>query len=167
MDRRQFLQGSFGAALAAPFVTARAAGQNPPPPPTIPVPVTTRLILDANSRQLQWMRTPDELAEAAVELACGGVCLNVGPAPAHIDMAGVRQQLPMFVGRIKAAGLRVAQVKGPNITNPDDPNVDRSSVRPRKQAARTTRSAHSPTIRPGPSSRSSTRSNRASNGSCG
>jgi sugar phosphate isomerase/epimerase len=131
MNRRQFLQNSLGAAVTLPLVAGRVAGQAPAQPPAAPasaaaaaVPIRTRLVLDANSTQLQWLRTPDELAEAAVELACGGMCLSVGAQPAHIDLASLRQQLPLYVNRLREAGVRVAQVKGPDLTNPDDPAVE-------------------------------------------
>jgi sugar phosphate isomerase/epimerase len=128
MNRRQFLQGSLGAAIAAPLVADRVASQAPPAAPAEatppPVPIRTRLILDANSTQLQWLRTPEELAEAVVELACAGLCLNVGPPPAHVQMGTVGQQLPAFVNRLQDTGVRVAQVKGPDLTDPDDPAVD-------------------------------------------
>jgi len=133
MDRRQFLQGSLGVTIAAPLLAELAAAQGPPaapvsqapPPNPYPAPAITRkLILDANTRTLQWMRSADEVAKAAIELTCGGVCVNINSYPAHVDPAKVKTELPAFVSRVRAAGLRVAQIKGPDLTNPDDPSVE-------------------------------------------
>ena len=56
-NRRQFLQGSVGATLATPLfaelATARGSAQVPVPAPAT---VTRRLILDAHSRSLHWLR---------------------------------------------------------------------------------------------------------------
>jgi sugar phosphate isomerase/epimerase len=70
------------------------------------------------------MRTADEVAMAAIEVTCGGVCVNVKPHPAHVDPARVRTDLPTFVNRVKAAGLRVTQIRGPEITDPADPTLE-------------------------------------------
>jgi sugar phosphate isomerase/epimerase len=125
MNRRAFLQGSFGATLAAPLLAelARAQGRAPVVIPA-PVPVTRKLILDANSKALQWLRSADEVAEAAIELVCGGVCPTVLPFPGHVNPARVTQELPAFVNRIRGHGLRVTQIKGPAITDAGDPNAE-------------------------------------------
>ena len=125
MNRREFLQGSVGASLAgslfARLSAAAASGQIPVP---AAVPVTRRLILDANSRSLQWLRSADEVAEAAIEMVCGGVCPSVQPHPGHITPARVAQDLPAFVKVVRAHGLRVTQIKGPAITDVAEPNAE-------------------------------------------
>src|SRR6185436_4004643 len=131
MDRRQFLQGGLGAALIGPL-RGVAAAQGPPSPaapapPSAPAgaPAAARkLVLDANSRALQWMRSADEVAEAAIEMVCGGVCPTVQPYPGHIDPAKVAQDLPAFVKRVRSHGLRVTQIKGPAITDVSAPNAE-------------------------------------------
>jgi sugar phosphate isomerase/epimerase len=125
MNRRAFLQGSLGATLAAPIIAELTAAQERPQVtiPT-PVPVTRKLVLDANSRSLQWLRTADEVAAATIEMVCGGLCPTVLPYPGHINPARVTQELPAFVNRIKSHGLRVTQIKGPAITDAADPSVD-------------------------------------------
>src|SRR5678815_3580336 len=127
MDRREFLFGSLSAAMAAPLAAGIARAQQVRPPVVIPapVPVTRRLVLDANSRALQWLRSADEVAAAAVEIVCGGVCPTVQTYPGHIDPARVSQELPAFINRIRSHGLRVTQVKGPAIIDAEDPNVER------------------------------------------
>ena len=135
MDRRQFLQGSLGAALIGPILgdlTSASQGQTAAParPPGTPAqpaagatPVTRKLVLDAHSRNLHWLRSADEVAEAAVEMVVGGVCPTVQPA-GHIDPAKVAQELPDFVKRVRAHGLRVTQIKGPAITDVTEPYAE-------------------------------------------
>ena len=125
MKRREFLQGTLGATLAAPIVAELTSAQGRPPVVVpAPVPVTRKLILDANSKSLQWLRTADEVAAAAIEMVCGGVCPTVTPYPGHINPARVAQELPAFVNRVRSHGLRVTQIKGPAINDPADPNVE-------------------------------------------
>ena len=81
-------------------------------------------MLDVYSRSLHWLRSADEVAEAAVEMVCGGVCPTVQAYPGHIDPARVAQQLPAFVTRVRTHGLRVSQIKGPAITDVSEPNTE-------------------------------------------
>jgi len=129
MDRRQFLHGTLGAALAGPFVAARPLGAQASRTGTTQVPApalrtTRRLILDANARSLQWIRQPDDVAQAAIEMVCGGVCPTVAAAPAHIDSAQVAEALPEFVKRVRAHGLRVTQIKAPALRTVTDPHAE-------------------------------------------
>ena len=125
MNRREFLQGGLGASLAASVFTDALAGQTPSPATaSAAAPVTRKLILDANSRSLQWLRSADDVSEAAIEMVCGGVCPTVLPYPGHINPARVAQELPAFVNRVRAHGLRVTQIKGPAITDVTAPNAE-------------------------------------------
>jgi hypothetical protein len=134
MNRRQFLEGSVGAALIAPLLGNRATAQGQPPvpvpapapvqPPAGALPVTRKLVLDVHSRSLQWLRSPDEVAEAAIEMVCGGVCPTVQAYPGHIDPAKVATELPAFVKRVRSHGLRVTQIKGPAIKDVTEPNTE-------------------------------------------
>jgi len=122
VNRRQFLQSGVGAAILARVLgPERAAAQTVPPASLAP---TRRLVLDADSRALQWIRSADEVAEAAVEMVCGGVCPTVQPYPGHIDPAKVAQELPAFVKRVRSHGLRVTQIRGPAIAEPAGPIVE-------------------------------------------
>ena len=125
MHRRRFLQGSVGAALIAPILRGVADGQRTPGQPAGTGPVARTLILDAHSRALQWLRSPDEVAEAAIEMVCGGVRVTVQPYPGHVDPSKVAQELPAFVRRVRGHGLRVTQITGPAIADPADPIVER------------------------------------------
>jgi len=135
MHRRQFLGGSLGTALVAPWlvdtaeggIEGQARGQATPAPPAgRPAPPTPRkLTIDAHSRNLQWLRSADEVAQAAIEMVCGGVCVTVQPHPGHVDPAKVTVELPAFVKRLRSHGLRVTQITGPLITDPADPALER------------------------------------------
>src|SRR6185436_6097980 len=98
MDRRTFLQSSVGVTLFGPLV-AQAAAQAPaaPAPKPVAAPVTRKLVLDAYSKSLHWLRSADEVGQVAVEMVCGGVCPTVQAYPGHIDPARVTQELPAFV----------------------------------------------------------------------
>src|SRR5262245_37625375 len=124
MDRREFFQTSLLATLAASVLGDRTfarAQQTPAPatPPAAPPPAPRPLVLDAYSRCLHWLRSPDEIAEAAIEMTCGGVQPTVQAYPGHIDPAKVTTELPAFVNTMKKHGLRVKQVRGGNQTQVD------------------------------------------------
>jgi sugar phosphate isomerase/epimerase len=132
MDRRQFLQGSLGAACVAPLLADQSAAPGQPPSKAAevlaaykPAPATRKLVLDAYSRSLHWVRSADEVAEAAIEMVCGGVCPTVQDYPGHIDPAKVAQDLPAFVKRVRSHGLKVTQIKGPAIRDLTEPNAER------------------------------------------
>jgi sugar phosphate isomerase/epimerase len=139
MDRREFFQASIIATVAARVlgdatlasasagaaagrpVSGQAAAQQPAP---APAPPTRRLIMDAYTRHLAWLRTADEIAEAAIEMTCGGVNPTIQAHPGHIDPANVAQELPPFVKTMQKHGLRVKQVRGGNQTDVKAPNVE-------------------------------------------
>jgi len=129
MNRRQFLHGSLGAALGVPLLRDLAIAQGPEPGSGGAItfrrmPVTRRLVLDAPSRHLQWLRSADEVAEAAIEIVCGGVCPTVREYPGHIDPARVGTELPAFVQRVQSHGLRVTQIEGPPIVDAQNPQAE-------------------------------------------
>jgi sugar phosphate isomerase/epimerase len=125
MNRRQFLHGTIGTAMATPVFAGLLDAQGAAPArPAAAAPATRSLVLDAHSKSLHWLRSADEVAEAAVEMVCGGVCPTVLPYPGHIDPARVAQDLPAFVKRVRSHGLRVTQIKGPAITDVSEPNAE-------------------------------------------
>ena len=121
MDRRAFLHAGVIGTLAAKVLSdttlmraqAPAQGAAAAPPPT---PAPQRLILDAYTRHLHWIRNAYEIAEAAIELTCGGVNPTIQPYPGHINPANVATELPAFVKTMQKHGLRVKQVRGGNQT---------------------------------------------------
>jgi hypothetical protein len=124
MDRRHFLQSSLGATLFGPLMAEAAAQAPAPARAPVAAPVTRKLVLDAYSKSLQWLRSADEVAQATVEMVCGGVCPTVQAYPGHIDPARVAQELPAFVKTARSHGLRVTQIKGPAITDVSEPNTE-------------------------------------------
>jgi hypothetical protein len=135
MDRREFLQSSIVAALAGkvlsdrtlaraqtPAAPAQTSGQAPAPASATPAP--RRLIMDAYTRHLHWIRSADEIAEAAIEMTCGGVNPTIQQYPGHIDPAKVAEELPPFVKTMQKHGLRVKQVRGGNATDVSAPNLE-------------------------------------------
>lgn len=122
MNRREFFQTSLIATLAAKVTgdVALARVQNPPAAPAqtpatpaAAAPPTPRpLVLDAYSRFLHWLRTADEVAEATIEITCGGLMVTVGTGSAHVDIAKVKTDLPAFVNTIRKHGLKVRQIRG-------------------------------------------------------
>ena len=124
MDRREFCQASVMATIVgnvlADTTLARAA-QAPAAPTAAPAP--RKLIMDAYTRHLHWIRSADEIAEAAIEMTCGGVNPTIQAYPGHIDPARVGTELPAFVRTMEKHGLRVKQVRGGNQTAVD-PTVE-------------------------------------------
>jgi hypothetical protein len=80
--------------------------------------------MDAYTRNLHWLRGADDIAEAAIEMTCGGVNPTIQAYPGHIDPAKVAQDLPPFVKTMQKHGLRVKQVRGGNATSVDAPHVE-------------------------------------------
>jgi sugar phosphate isomerase/epimerase len=129
MDRRDFFQTGIIATLAAKVLSdvtlARAqapAAQAGATPAAAPVP--RRLIMDAYTRHMHWIRDPDQIAEAAIEITCGGVEPTVQAYPGHINPDKVAQELPAFVRTMQKHGLRVKQVRGGNQTDVSAPNLE-------------------------------------------
>jgi len=122
VDRREFLTtsilGTLATSVLGDLTLARAqagATQNAAAATATP----RRLIMDAYSRHLHWLRTADEVCEAAIEMTCGGVNPTIQQYPGHIDPAKVTTELPAFVRTVEKHGLRVKQVRGGNQTAVD------------------------------------------------
>jgi sugar phosphate isomerase/epimerase len=116
MQRRDFLHLGMDTVLGAAALSA-ASPEAPPAP-------ATKLKVDAYSRHLQWLRTADEVAEAAIEMGFDGVDLTVRPYPGHVDPEKVAQDLPPFVNTLRKHRLQVINVTCP-ITDADSPNAER------------------------------------------
>jgi sugar phosphate isomerase/epimerase len=124
MDRREFMQISMGVALAAQAVEASPAPQSfeSAPEPSA-APVANPLKIDAYSRHLQWLRTPDDVAQAVIDMGYTGLDITVRPYPGHVDPAKVAQDLPPFVKGIRQHGIAVTTITCP-ITDADSPYAD-------------------------------------------
>lgn len=116
MDRRDLLRLGAFTLGAAPFA-AKAVAQTPA------APAPAAFYLDAYSRNLQWRRTPQDLAKAVTDLGLHSVDLTIAPYPGHIDPAQVRTQLPAFVKALAAYGVEVRTVTT-QITSADGSDVE-------------------------------------------
>ena len=117
MTRRDFFQLTAGAALVRGVAArgaerAEAAGAAVQPAGTAPLKV------DIYSRHLQWLRTADEVAAAALDMGYDGVNVTVRPYPGHVDPDNVAQELPPFVNAIRKHGLLVRSITT-NISDAD------------------------------------------------
>ncbi|HUA63922.1 MAG TPA: hypothetical protein VML19_34565 [Verrucomicrobiae bacterium] len=81
------------------------------------------LKVDIFSRHLQWLRSPDEVAEAGNEMGFAGVDVTVRPYPGHVDPERVAQDLPLFVNAIGKPVLPVREITCP-ITDADSQNAE-------------------------------------------
>jgi sugar phosphate isomerase/epimerase len=115
MKRRDFFQLTAGALVAGGIggKRTRLHGQ-------VAAPATAggRLKVDIYSRHLQWLRTADEVADAAVEMGFEGVNVTVRPYPGHVDPDNVAKELPPFVNTIRKRGLLVRSITT-NISDAD------------------------------------------------
>jgi len=116
MKRRDFLDVLLAMA-AANTARSQSAGPVAPQP-------AKKLKVDAYSRHLQWLRAPDEVAEAVIEMGYDGIDLTVRPYPGHVDPEKVETDLPPFVKTLRKQGLRVDAITCP-ITDADSPNAEK------------------------------------------
>src|SRR5271170_8133827 len=104
IDRRELLQIG-GAALAGVFSGTSFAQSGPnAPAPAATTPGTTKIRIDAYSRTLQWLRTPEEVAEACHQIGNSTIDLTVRAYPGHVDPAKVKTDLPVFVKGLEKNG---------------------------------------------------------------
>src|SRR6185369_15778637 len=113
MDRREFFRASvIGSVASAVLADTTLARARQAPAAAAAVPTPRKLVLDAYSWNFHWLRTADDMAEATIEVTCGGVMPTVGTGSAHVDIAKVATDLPAFVNTIRKHGLRVKQIRG-------------------------------------------------------
>jgi sugar phosphate isomerase/epimerase len=114
MDRRQFLQTSSLVASAAALGTT-AFAQAPSAP--------GKSGLVVYSKHLQWLRTPQDVATAVIDIGLERLDLTVAPYPGHVDPAKVKTDLPAFVSALKQRGIAVPVVTT-GIVDADSPNAE-------------------------------------------
>jgi sugar phosphate isomerase/epimerase len=123
MKRRDFFQLAAGALMAGGAAARRAgvhAQSTPPGSGTSGRPMK----VDIYSRHLQWLRSADEVAAAAIEMGYDGVNVTVRDYPGHVDPGNVAQELPPFVSTLRKQGLVVRSITT-NISDADSPNAER------------------------------------------
>ena len=98
---------------AGALIAASARGQAP----------ASKVKVDAYSRHLQWLRDPDQVAEAALEMGFDGLDITVRAYPGHVDPAKVASELPPFVNAVRKHGLQVIAITT-NIADADSPNAE-------------------------------------------
>ena len=113
MDRRQLLQAG-GASLAV-----NAAGLAP----ALAQPSPAKLKIDAYSRHLLWLKEPNDVAEAVIEMAFDGLDITVRSQGGHVDPARVKTDLPVFVNAVRSHGVLVDAITT-NISDADSPNAE-------------------------------------------
>jgi sugar phosphate isomerase/epimerase len=131
MKRREFLETAFAAVLAsqgAGIAQADSATGRPSNAARLFAPqaggeTPRKLTIDAYSRFLQWLRTPDEVAAAVLELGSKTLDLTVRPYPGHVDPARVRQDLPPFVKGLQKHGVQVQTMACP-IVDAESPHAE-------------------------------------------
>ncbi len=125
IDRRDFLQAGLGA-IAGAAALPNAAGQplSQSAAAQNPAAASKKLKVDIYSRHLQWLRTADEVAQAAIEMDFDGIDLTVRPYPGHVDPEKVATDLPPFVDTLRKHGLQVVTITAP-ITDADSPNAEK------------------------------------------
>jgi L-ribulose-5-phosphate 3-epimerase len=129
MNRREALRlGAATLAAAALSTNARAQVANPPPatsakPAALPPQPTGKFPLQVYSRDLQWLRTPQDVAQAVIDVGLQGVDLTVMPYPGHVDPTKVKTDLPAFVSGLKQNGISVTAITS-SITDADSPNAE-------------------------------------------
>lgn len=98
MDRREFLSAG-AATVAALSVSEKGLAQTSVAP--VPMP---ELTLSAYSRNLQWLRTPQELAKGVIDIGLSRVDLTVSRG-GHVEPARAASDLPAFIDGLKRAGV--------------------------------------------------------------
>jgi sugar phosphate isomerase/epimerase len=116
MQRRAFLQTGIQSMMA--FAAARSAAAQGP------AAATGKLKVDAYSRHLQWLRDPEQVADAVLEMGFDGLDITVRPYPGHVDPEKVAEELPPFVKTVRKHGLLVRTITCP-ITDADSPNAEK------------------------------------------
>lgn len=118
MDRRNFINSGVVAALMASVLSSRAFAQTAPATSDLPRPQFSGM--DAYSRYLHWLREPAEIAAACRELTLSSLMLTVSDGDAHVQLADVTTELPLFVNALREEGIEVRQIRGGGQTEVDE-----------------------------------------------
>jgi sugar phosphate isomerase/epimerase len=113
IDRRELLHLGV-AALAAGALPKTAAAQPPQ---------ATKIRIDAYSRTLHWLRTPEEVAEVCHQIGNTTIDLTVRAYPGHVQPEKVKTDLPLWVKSLASHGVEVTSIAA-DIGDAKTPYVD-------------------------------------------
>jgi sugar phosphate isomerase/epimerase len=113
MDRRGFIRGAGAYSLAT--IPERGLSQTNTKPAAVSIAIA--------SKNLQWLRSPDEVAKAAAEMGFHAVALSAGPAPAHVAL-GDGKGLTDFVAGLRARDITVDTINCTTSLTADADNLD-------------------------------------------
>ena len=119
MDRRTLLQ--WGAATLATSTFAKLNFAQSAPGAGAQQPI--KLHLDAYSRTLHWLRTPQEVAEACHQIGNTTIDLTVRVYPGHVLPEKVKTDLTPFVNGLKRNGIAVTSMAA-EIADANTPHVE-------------------------------------------
>jgi sugar phosphate isomerase/epimerase len=108
MDRRELLQ--LGAAMLATTLPGRAMAQSPASPAAAGATAAKPIRIDAYSRTLHWLRTPQEVAEACRQIGNTTIDLTVRTLPGHVQPEKVKTDLPVWVKTLAQHGVTVTSI---------------------------------------------------------
>jgi sugar phosphate isomerase/epimerase len=123
MNRREVLGLAASTVVGTAFgksAFAQVAARGAAP---VTVAQTPKVKLDAYSRTLHWLRTPEEVAQACHEVGNTTIDLTVRPYPGHVDPVKVRADLPPFLNGLKRNGITVSMI-GMDIYDAKTPNLE-------------------------------------------
>jgi sugar phosphate isomerase/epimerase len=123
MNRRDFFELTAGALLAGGAAAARPAVHAQSAASAGRTAAAAAMKVDIYSRHLQWLRSADEVADAALEMGFDGVNLTVRPYPGHVEPDSVARELPPFVNTLRTRGLLVRSITT-NISDADSPHAE-------------------------------------------
>jgi len=117
VNRREFLQAG---ALAAPaFLSGSAAAAQE----TSNAAPAKKLRVDAYSRTLHWLRTPQEVAEACHQIGHTTIDLTVRAYPGHVQPEKVTTDLPPFLKTLAQNGITVTSMAA-DIVDANTPYIE-------------------------------------------
>jgi sugar phosphate isomerase/epimerase len=115
MERREILQ--LGAAtLAAAVLGKTVLAQTAPA-------TAKKIKIDAYSRTLHWLRSPEEVAEACHQIGNTTIDLTVRAYPGHVQPEKVKTDLPVFVKALERNGVTVTSIAA-DITDAKTPYIE-------------------------------------------
>ena len=118
IHRREFLRTSLTAAAIAQVLPNVTFAQSEPAAAS-----AKKIKIDAYSRTLHWLRTPEEVAEACHQIGNSTIDLTVRAYPGHVQPDKVKTDLPVWVKALGQNGITVTSIAA-DITDARTANVE-------------------------------------------